>query len=89
MKKRILSIILAVTMIVTALPFNAFALSYGTSSELADRTIGVYMFNFTAYADNYVSEGATKPTNAQRLEEIEDVLAAGYVNQILSVEGFS
>ncbi len=82
MKKKILSVILAVTMIVTALPFNAFALSYGTSSELADRTIGINMFNFSERADNYVSSGATSPTNAQRLEEIEDVLAAGYINQI-------
>lgn len=81
MKKKILSILLAVVMMVTALPFNAFALSYGTAEENADRTIGLNFCGFATGATSYDGDGDGDVSDAEKLAEIEGVVKSGYTNQ--------
>ena len=81
MKKKVLALFLAVVMMITALPFNAFALSYGTAEENADRTIGLNFCGFASGATSYDGDGDGKVSDAEKLAEIEAVLEDGYINQ--------
>ena len=58
--KKITALFLAVVMMITALPFNAFALSYGTAEENAERTLGLSFCGFAAGATSYDSDGDGK-----------------------------
>ncbi|MBQ8337579.1 MAG: hypothetical protein IJY33_00365, partial [Oscillospiraceae bacterium] len=82
MKRKILAIILSAVMLVSALPLSAFALSYGTETELSNRTLGINFCNFNAFANNYDADGNGTVTDAEKLEEIKAVLNMGYVNQL-------
>ncbi len=77
MKKRLVSAILSVAIIITLLPLS---LSVKTEAASAKKSkLGFNMCVFPSWADNYTTDGVN--TAADRLEEAEDVLAAGYVNQ--------
>ncbi|MBQ7799461.1 MAG: bacterial Ig-like domain-containing protein [Oscillospiraceae bacterium] len=47
----------------------------------SDHTLGVNMWGFNSWTDYYTTDGVN--TDADKLREIEDVLAAGYVNQMM------
>ena len=74
MKKKLLAIFLAATIIAAALPIVPSANISGVG------TVGMTFCNFSSFADSYTTNGVN--TAADRLEEIEDVLAEGYVNQL-------
>lgn len=77
MKKRVLSAFLSIAMIITVLPLS---LSVNTKAATKEKSkLGFNMCVFPRWADNYTTDG--KNTAADRLEEAEDVLAEGYVNQ--------
>ena len=78
MKKKLLSIVLSVVLMATSLPL--VPLANGETAAAENRTLGLNFCNFSTWADNYTTDGTN--TAADRLEEIEDVLAAGYVNQL-------
>ncbi len=78
MKKKLLSIVLSVVLLATSLP--TAALANGETAATENRTLGLNFCNFSTWADNYTTDGTN--TSADKLEEIEDVLAAGYVNQL-------
>lgn len=77
MKKKLLSLLLSVALMVGAVPLVPLA---NDATEQADRKLGINFCNFSTWADNYTTDGTN--TNADKLEEIEDVLAAGYINQL-------
>ncbi len=83
MKKKVLALFLAVVMMITALPFNAFALSYGTQAELEEktRTMGLAMYGLSSNSANYDADGDGKISSEEKYEEAKAVIKAGYVNQ--------
>ncbi len=77
MKRKLLSVFLCAVMILTMLPLS---LSVNVSAATKEKSkLGFNMCVFPRWADNYTTDGVN--TAADRLEEAEDVLAAGYVNQ--------
>ena len=76
MKKGFISAMLSVAMIITLLPLS---LAVDTKAADVKNKLGFSMCVFPSWADNYTTNGTN--TAADRLEEAEDVLAAGYVNQ--------
>ena len=77
MKKKLLALFLSAVLMMGAVPVVPHAEDGAAQS---DRTLGLNFCNFSTWADNYTTDGTN--TNADKLEEIEDVLAAGYVNQL-------
>ncbi len=79
MKKRVLSLIMSLALLLTlTLPL---APSVEAVDIESDHTLGVNMWGFNSWADYYTTNGEN--TAADKLREIEDVLAAGYMNQIM------
>jgi len=76
MKKGLISAILSAAMIITILPLS---LAVDTKAADTKSKLGFNMCVFPSWADNYTTDGVN--TAADRLEEAEDVLAEGYVNQ--------
>lgn len=77
MKRRFVSAILCIAMIATLLPVS---LSVNVAAAEKEKSkLGLNMCVFPRWADNYKTDGTN--TAADRLEEAEDVLAEGYVNQ--------
>ncbi|MBQ7799888.1 MAG: hypothetical protein IJ370_05295 [Oscillospiraceae bacterium] len=78
MKKRLLSVFLTIAMIITMLPLSLAVDTKAAGKEKSK--LGFNMCVFPSWADNYTTNGVN--TAADRLEEAEDVIAAGYVNQL-------
>ena len=80
MKKRIFSALMSLVIAVgIMLPLAPKAKAVGIDIE-DDWTLGVNMWGFNSWADYYTTNG--KNTNADKLKEVEDVLAAGYLNHM-------
>ncbi len=78
MKRKLLSVFLCAVMILTMLPLS---LSVNVAAATKEKSkLGFNMCVFPSWATNYTTDGTN--TAADRLEEAEDVLAEGYVNQV-------
>ena len=78
MKKRIIAVVMTLVMAVgIMLPLAPKAQAIDKKD---DWTLGVNMWGLCSWADYYTTNG--KNTNADKLREIEDVLAAGYLNHM-------
>ena len=78
MKKRIFAALMTVVMAVGIIV--PLAPKVKAVDKKDDWTLGVNMWGFNSWADYYTTNG--KNTNADKLREVEDVLAAGYLNHM-------
>lgn len=78
MKRKMLSVFLCIAMMLIMLPLSLSANASAATAKKKSK-LGFNMCVFPRWATNYTTDG--KNTAADRLEEAEDVLAEGYVNQ--------
>ena len=80
MKKRIFAALMSLV-VVAGLMLPLTPKAKAASIDIGDDwTLGVNMWGFNSWADYYTTNG--KNTDADKLKEVEDVLAAGYLNQM-------
>lgn len=74
--KKIVSIILVAVISISALSFSGCA----PKNKEGQTPLGISLYLFDMYVNNYTTDG--EHTEADNLEEFEDVLAEGYVNEV-------
>jgi len=93
MKKRLLALLLSVTLMLGNLPFQAFVRAESAEEtetsqySFATQDRGLFFYAFTGRADNYDGNADGQISNEEMLAETQAVLQSGYVNTIFASPG--